>query len=62
MRGAIVLLVGLALAAPATAAPPIVTASASPSTGAAPLHVTLTASGLQVDAARSPSVLQEAVA
>ena len=45
MRGAIVLLVGLALAAPATAAPPIVTASASPATGAAPLHVTLTASG-----------------
>ena len=45
MRGAIVLLVGLALAAPATAAPPVVTASASPATGAAPLQVTLTASG-----------------
>ncbi len=48
MRGAIVLLAGLAglaLAAPATAAPPAVTASATPSTGVAPLGVTLTASG-----------------
>ena len=45
MRGAIVLLAGLALAAPATAAPPSVTAVASPAAGAAPLPVTLTASG-----------------
>ena len=45
MRGAIVLLAGLALAAPATAAPPAVTASAMPSTGIAPLRVTLAASG-----------------
>ena len=45
MRGAIVLLAGLALAAPATAAPPAVTASATPSTGVAPLRVTLTANG-----------------
>lgn len=45
MRGAIVLLAGLAFAAPATAAPPVVTAAASPSTGVAPLRVTLTASG-----------------
>ena len=45
MRGAIVLLAGLALTASATAAPPAVTASATPSTGAAPLRVTLAASG-----------------
>ena len=45
MRGAIVLLAGLALAAPATAAPPLVTAAATPASGAAPLRVTLTASG-----------------
>ena len=45
MRGAIVLLAGLALAAPATAAPPVVTASASPSSGAAPLRVRLSAAG-----------------
>jgi PKD repeat protein len=45
VRGAIVLLAGLALAAPATAAPPLVTASATPSSGAAPLRVTLTAAG-----------------
>ncbi len=45
MRGAIVLLAGLALAAPATAAPPAVTASATPSTGIAPLRVTLAANG-----------------
>ena len=45
MRGAIVLLVGLALAAPATAAPPAVTAAATPSSGVAPLRVTLAASG-----------------
>jgi PKD repeat protein len=45
VRGAIVLLAGLALAAPATAAPPAVTASATPSTGVAPLRVTLNASG-----------------
>ena len=45
MRGAIVLLAGLALAASATAAPPVFTASASPSTGVAPLRVTLAASG-----------------
>ena len=45
MRGAIVLLVGLALAAPATAAPPTVTATATPAAGVAPLRVTLTATG-----------------
>ena len=45
MRGAIVLLAGLAFAAPATAAPPAVTASATPSTGVAPLRVTLSANG-----------------
>jgi PKD repeat protein len=45
VRGAIVLLAGLALAAPATAAPPLVTASASPSSGVAPLRVTLGAAG-----------------
>jgi N-acetylmuramoyl-L-alanine amidase len=45
VRGAIVLLAGLALAAPATAAPPSLTAVASPAAGVAPLRVTLTASG-----------------
>ena len=45
MRGAIVLLAGLALAGPATAAPPTVTAAATPAGGIAPLRVTLTASG-----------------
>jgi peptidoglycan hydrolase-like protein with peptidoglycan-binding domain len=45
VRGAIVLLAGLALAAPATAAPPTVVASAAPASGAAPLRVTLTAAG-----------------
>lgn len=45
MRGAIVLLAGLVLAASATAAPPAVTASATPSTGVAPLRVTLAANG-----------------
>ncbi len=45
MRGAIVLLAGLALAAPATAAPPVVTATATPAAGVAPLRVTLSASG-----------------
>ena len=45
MRGAIVLLAGLAFAAPATAAPPAVTASATPSTGVTPLRVTLGANG-----------------
>ena len=45
MRGAIVLLAGLALAAPATAAPPLVTATAAPAVGAAPLRVTLGAAG-----------------
>jgi PKD repeat protein len=45
VRGAIVLLAGLALAAPATAAPPSVTAVATPAAGVAPLQVTLTASG-----------------
>ena len=45
MRGAIVLLAGLALAAPATAASPLVTVSATPATGVAPLRVTLSASG-----------------
>ena len=45
MRGAIVLLAGLALAASANAAPPAVTAAAAPGAGAAPLRVTLTATG-----------------
>jgi PKD repeat protein len=45
VRGAIVLLAGLAFAAPATAAPPAVTASVTPSTGIAPLRVTLAANG-----------------
>jgi N-acetylmuramoyl-L-alanine amidase len=45
VRGVIVLLVGLALAAPATAARPQVTATATPPAGIAPLRVTLTASG-----------------
>ena len=45
MRGAIVLLAGLAFAAPATAAPPAVTASATPSAGIAPQRVTLEANG-----------------
>ena len=45
MRGAIVLLAGLAFAAPATAAPPLVSAAATPSSGTAPLRVTLTATG-----------------
>jgi PKD repeat protein len=45
VRGAIVLLAGLALAAPATAAPPAVIASASPVSGVAPLRVTLTVAG-----------------
>jgi N-acetylmuramoyl-L-alanine amidase len=45
VRGAIALLAGLALAAPATAAPPTVVAAAAPAAGIAPLRVTLTASG-----------------
>lgn len=45
MRGAIVLLAGLAFAAPATAAPPLVTATATPVVGAAPLRVSLSAGG-----------------
>ncbi|MBA2384814.1 MAG: L,D-transpeptidase family protein [Actinobacteria bacterium] len=45
MRGVIVLLVGLGLAASADAAPPAVTATASPTTGVAPLQVVLTATG-----------------
>jgi PKD repeat protein len=45
VRAAIVLLAGLVFAVPATAAPPVVTASAAPSTGVAPLRVTLTAVG-----------------
>jgi hypothetical protein len=45
VRGAIVLLAGLAFAAPATAAPPTVSATASPTTGVSPLRVTLTAAG-----------------
>ena len=44
MRGAIVLLAGLALAAPATAAPPVVTASAAPRT--APFGGAATLNGL----------------
>jgi PKD repeat protein len=45
VRGVIVLLAGLALAGSADAAPPAVTASAAPTTGVAPLRVTLTAAG-----------------
>lgn len=45
MRGAIVLLAGLAFAASAHAAPPVVTASATPAAGVAPLRVTLAAAG-----------------
>jgi N-acetylmuramoyl-L-alanine amidase len=45
VRGAIVLLAGLALAGTADAAPPAVTAVAGPATGVAPLRVTLTAAG-----------------
>src|SRR5687768_17225090 len=45
MRGFAVLLVGLAFTAGASAAPPVVTATASPATGTGPLRVTLTASG-----------------
>ena len=45
MRGAIVLLAGLALAASADAAPPVVSATATPAGGVAPLRVTLAASG-----------------
>jgi PKD repeat protein len=45
VRGAIVLLAGLALAASADAAPPLVSASAAPASGVAPLRVTLTATG-----------------
>lgn len=45
MRGAIVLLAGLALAGTAQAAPPVVTATAAPATGVAPLRVTLSAAG-----------------
>ena len=45
MRGLAVLLVGLAFTAGATAASPVVTASASPARGLAPLQVTLTATG-----------------
>ena len=45
MRGAIVLLAGLAFAASANAAPPAVTATATPAAGVAPFRVTLTATG-----------------
>ena len=45
MRGAIVLLAGLALTGAAHAAPPAVTATATPAAGVAPLRVTLTATG-----------------
>src|SRR5687768_4409567 len=45
MRGAIVLLAGLVLAAAAEAAPPVVTVKASPAAGVAPLQVVLTATG-----------------
>jgi hypothetical protein len=45
VRGAIVLLAGLALAGTADAAPPLVSAAATPASGVAPLRVTLTASG-----------------
>ena len=45
MRGAIVLLAGLAFTASANAAPPAVTATATPAAGVAPFRVTLTAAG-----------------
>ena len=45
MRGAIVLLAGLALTGQAHAASPVVTATAAPAAGVAPLGVTLTAAG-----------------
>lgn len=45
MRGVVVLLAGLALAAGAQAAPPAVTAAATTASGVAPLLVTLTAAG-----------------
>src|SRR6185295_9074218 len=45
VRGAIVLLAGLAFTASANAAPPAVTATASPAAGVAPFRVTLTAAG-----------------
>ncbi len=45
MRGLGVVLVALAFSAVATAAPPLVTASATPASGIAPLRVTLTAAG-----------------
>jgi N-acetylmuramoyl-L-alanine amidase len=45
VRGAIVLLAGLALAGAADAAPPLVSATAAPASGVAPLRVTLTATG-----------------
>jgi PKD repeat protein len=45
VRGVIVLVAGLALAGSAAAAPPVVTVSATPVTGVAPLRVTLTAAG-----------------
>ncbi len=45
MRGAIVLLAGLALTGAANAAPPALTAAATPATGVGPLRVTLTATG-----------------
>jgi PKD repeat protein len=45
VRGAIVLLAGLAFAASANAAPPAVTATATPAAGVAPFRVTLTATG-----------------
>ena len=45
VRGAIVLLAGLAFTASANAAPPAVTATATPAAGVAPFRVTLTAAG-----------------
>jgi PKD repeat protein len=45
VRGAIVLLAGLALAGAAHAAPPAVVATAAPTKGVAPVRVTLTATG-----------------
>jgi Putative peptidoglycan binding domain/L,D-transpeptidase catalytic domain/PKD domain len=45
VRGAIVLLAGLAFTASANAAPPAVTASATPGAGVAPFRVTLAAAG-----------------
>ena len=59
VRGAIVLLAGLAFTASADAAPPAVTATATPAAGVAPFRVTLSAAG---DAASYSWVLGDGTA